>query len=162
MTDIPVPKPPARWPKWARRSGFLALFILILCGAIYFALPPVATWQIESQLGKLGAKSVQVGGLSINPVTGQIEPENFKSVDPDGEDILVGKARLRISLADIALRQITISELSVSDADIDIRRDAKGFWSVGGFPMAFAATETPAEPSAPWQLKADNIAIDNS
>jgi len=162
MTDIPVPKPPARRPKWARRSGFLALFILILSGAIYFALPPVATWQIESQLGKLGAKSVQVGGLSINPATGQIELENFKSVGPDGEDILVGKARLRISLADIALRQITISELSVSDADIDIRRDAKGLWSVGGFPMAFAATETPAEPSAPWQLKADNIAIDNS
>ena len=76
MTDIPVPKHPVRRPKWARRSGFLALFILMLSSAIYLALPPVATWQIESQLGKLGAKSRQVGGLSINPATGQIELEN--------------------------------------------------------------------------------------
>ena len=138
------------------------MFILILGGAIFFSLPPVARWQIETQLGKLGAKSVEVGSLSINPATGEIEVENFKSVGPDGEDILVGRAKLRISLPDLARRQITISELTVSDADIDIRHDAKGLWSVGGFPMAFAPAEEPPKPSPPWQLEADNIAVDNS
>jgi hypothetical protein len=162
MADNATPTLPVRRPKWLRRSGILALFCVFLAGAIYISLPPVARWQIETQLGKLGAKSVEVGRLSINPATGEIEVENFKSVGPDGEDILVGKAKLRISLPDLARRQITISELSVSDADIDIRHDEKGLWSVGGFPMAFAAAEEPPEPSPPWQLEADNISVDDS
>jgi len=162
MTANSDTSPSARRPKWRRRSGFFALFIVILGGAIYLSLPPVARWQIETQLGKLGARSVEVGRLRINPATGEIEVENFKSVGPDGEDILVGKARLRISLPDLARRQITISELSVADADIDIRYDAQGLWSVGGFPMAFAPEEEPPEPSPPWQLEADDIAVDNS
>jgi len=162
MTENSNTSASARRPKWRRRSGFLALFIVILGGAIYLSLPPVARWQIETQLGKLGAKSVEVGRLRINPATGEIEVENFKSVGPDGEDIVVGKAKLRISLPDLARRQITISELSVKDADIDIRHDAQGLWSVGGFPMEFAPEEEPPKPSPPWQLEADNIAVDNS
>lgn len=162
MTDTPAPARPAHRSRWLRRLGFSALFVLVLGGAVYLLLPPVATWQIETQLEKLGAKSVQVGSLRINPATGEIELENFKSVGPDGEDILIGKAKLRINLPVLVRRQITISELSVSDADIDIRRDAKGLWSIGGFPMAFASTDKPADPGAPWQLDAANIAVDNS
>ena len=101
-------------------------------------LPTVTTWQIETQLEKLGAKSVEVGSLSINPATGEIWVEQFKSVGPDGEDIVVGKAKLRIGLSALATRQITIHELSVANADIDIRLDAKGVGSIGGFLMEFA------------------------
>ena len=101
-------------------------------------LPTVTTWQIETQLENLGAKSVEVGSLSINPATGEIWVEQFKSVGPDGEDIVVGKAKLRIGLSALATRQITIHELSVANADIDIRLDAKGVGSIGGFPMEFA------------------------
>jgi hypothetical protein len=100
----------------------------------------VTTWQIETQLEKLGAKSVEVGSLSINPATGEIWVEQFKSVGPDGEDIVLGKAKLRIGLSALATRQITIHELSVANANIDIniRLDAKGVGSIGGFLMEFA------------------------
>ena len=103
-------------------------------------LPTVTTWQIETQLENLGAKSVEVGSLSINPATGEIWVEQFKSVGPDGEDIVVGKAKLRIGLSALATRQITIHELSVANANIDIniRLDAKGVGSIGGFLMEFA------------------------
>ena len=99
-------------------------------------LPTVTTWQIETQLEKLGAKSFEVGSLSINPASGEIWVEQFKSVGPDGEDIVVGKAKLRIGLSALATRQITIHELSVANADI--RLDAKGVGSIGGFLMEFA------------------------
>jgi hypothetical protein len=109
-------------------------------GAGVALLPTVTTWQIETQLEKLGAKSVEVGSLSINPATGEIWVEQFKSVGPDGEDIVVGKAKLRIGLSALATRQITIHELSVANANIDIniRLDAKGVGSIGGFLMEFA------------------------
>ena len=107
-----------------------------LWGAGVALLPTVTTWQIETQLEKLGAKSVEVGSLSINPATGEIWVEQFKSVGPDGEDIVVGKAKLRIGLSALATRQITIHELSVANADI--RLDAKGVGSIGGFLMEFA------------------------
>lgn len=161
MSDKSTDTPAPRRRRW-RIAAYTALAVVVLLGAGVALLPPVATWQIETQLEKLGAKSVQVGSLSINPATGEIWVEQFKSVGPDGEDIVVGKAKLRIGLSALASRQITIHELSVADADIDIRLDAKGVWSIGGFPMVFASSDTPAEPSAPWQLEADNIAIDNS
>ena len=41
-------------------------------------------------------------------------------------------------LSALATRQITIHELSVANADIDMRLDAKGVESIGGFPMEFA------------------------
>jgi hypothetical protein len=109
-------------------------------GAGVALLPTVTTWQIETQLEKLGAKSVEVGSLSINPATGEIWVEQFKSVGPDGEDIVLGKAKLRIGLSALATRQITIHELSVANANIDIniRLDAKGVGSIGGFLMEFA------------------------
>lgn len=161
MSDKSTDTAPPRRKRW-RIAAYIAVGIAILLGVGVALLPTVATWQIETQLEKLGAKSVVVGSLSINPATGQIEVEQFKSVGPDGEDVVVGKAKLRIGLAALASRKITIHELSVADADIDIRLDAKGVWSVGGFPMEFASSKTPTEPSAPWQLEADNIAIDNS
>lgn len=161
MSDKSTDTPAPRRKRW-RMAAYAALTVVIMLGAGVALLPPVATWQIETQLEKLGAKSVEVGSLSINPATGEIWVERFKSVGPDGEDVVVGKAKLQIGLAALASRQITIHELSVADADIDIRLDAKGVWSIGGFPMVFASSETPAEPSAPWQLEADNIAIDNS
>ncbi|CAN0479733.1 unnamed protein product, partial [Laminaria digitata] len=148
--------------KRLRIAAYSAIFLTVLLGIGVALLPTAATWQIETQLEKLGAKSVEVGSLSINPVTGEISVERFKSIGPDGEDIVVGAATLRIGLAALAGRQITVHELSVADADIDIRLDAKGVWSVGGFPMVFASSDTPAEPSEPWQLEAGNIAIDNS
>ena len=109
-------------------------------GAGVALLPTVTTWQIETQLEKLGAKSVEVGSLSINPATGEIWVEQFKLLGPDGEDIVVGKAKLRIGLSALATRQITIHELSVANANIDIniRLDAKGVGSIGGFLMEFA------------------------
>jgi len=161
MSDKSPHTSPPRGKRW-RVAAYAAVVVAILLGGGVALLPTVATWQIETRLEKLGAKSVEVGSLSINPATGEIWVEQFKSVGPDGEDIVVGKAKLRIGLSALATRQITIHELSVANADIDIRLDAKGVWSIGGFPMGFASSDTPAEPSAPWQLEADNIAIDNS
>jgi hypothetical protein len=152
--------PPRR--KRLRIAAYAVLAVGVLLGIGVALLPTAATWQIETQLEKLGAKSVKVGTLRINPATGEIWVEEFKSVGPDGEDIVVGKAKLRIGWSALVNRRITIHELSVADADIDIRLDAKGVWSVGGFPMVFASSEAPAEPSDPWQLEAGNIAIDNS
>lgn len=161
MSDPSTDISPPRRRRW-RIAAYSALAVAILVGAGVALLPTAATWQIETQLERLGAKSVEVGKLSINPATGEIRVERFKSVGPDGEDIVVGKARLRIGLAALASRQITVHELVVADADIDIRLDTKGVWSIGGFPMVFASSDTPAEPSEPWQLEADSIAIDNS
>lgn len=165
MSDKSADSTSTRRKRRLRIAAYTALVIAVLIGIGVALLPSAATWQIETRLEKLGAKSVEVGSLSINPATGEIWVERFKSVGPDGEDIVVGKAKLRIGLSALVNRRITIHELSVADADIDIRLDAKGVWSVGGFPMVFAASEAPAEPSEPsdpWQLEAGNIAIDNS
>ena len=125
-------------------------------------LPTVATWQIETQLQALGARSVTVEGLSINPATGQISVDRFASVGPDGEDISVGAATLKISLSALTRRQITIQKLSVADADIDLRLNRQRQWSVGGFSIEIADDTTQQKPEKSWQLKANNIAVDNS
>lgn len=161
MSDKSIDTAPPR-RKRLRIASYTVLAIAVFVGIGVALLPTAATWQIETQLEKLGAKSVAVGSLSINPATGEIWVEQFKSIGPDGEDIVVGKAKLRIGLSALVNRQITIHELSVADSDIDIRLDAKGVWSVGGFPMAFASSDARAEPSEPWQLVAGNIAVDNS
>lgn len=151
-----------RGKKWLRRSAYSGLFLTVIAVVAYFSLPPIAGWQIETQLERLGARSVKMEGLSINPATGEISVERFASIGPDGEDISVGAATLRISLSALARRRVTIQKLTVADADIDIRLDARGQWSVGGFPMSFADDKSEPASDDPWQLKAGNIAIDNS
>ncbi|MGB0630985.1 MAG: DUF748 domain-containing protein [Alphaproteobacteria bacterium] len=147
----------------SRRPILILTGAILAAGAAIAALPGVATWQITTQLEQLGAKSVAMDKVSINPMTGEISVTGFKSVGPDGEDITVGRAYLRISLSALARRQITVQQLSVADADIDLRLDQRGRWSVGGFPMDFASDPTPTEePDDPWDLKANNIGVDNS
>jgi hypothetical protein len=148
--------------KWLRRSGYSLIAIAVAIGVGVALLPTVATWQVETQLEALGARSVKVEGLSINPATGHISVERFASVGPDGEDIAVGAATLKISLSALARRQITIQKLSVADADIDLRLNKQGQWSVGGFSIAIADDKAQTEPKKSWQLKANNISVDNS
>ena len=148
--------------KWPRRTGFTLLAIAIVAAIAVALLPTVATWQVETQLEALGARSVKVEGLSINPATGQISVDRFASIGPDGEDISIGAATLKISLSALARRQITIQKLSVADADIDLRLNSQGQWSVGGFSIEVAGDETQKKPKKSWQLKANNIAVDNS
>lgn len=163
MPETPQrPTPPRRNRKWLRRGGYSGLVLTVIAASTYFMLPPIAGWQIETRLEKLGARSVKMDGLSINPVTGEISVERFASVGPDGGDISVGAATLRVSLSALARRQITIQKLTVADAEIDLRLDAKGRWSVGGFPMAFADDKAKPDSDEPWKLKATNIAVDNS
>jgi len=162
---MPAPseqKPPKPRRKWLRRSGFAFLAFAIVAAVGVALLPTVATWQVETQLQALGARSVKVEGMSINPATGQISVDRFASIGPDGEDISVGAATLKISLSALARRQITIQKLSVADADIDLRLNSQGQWSVGGFSIEIAGDETQQKPTKSWQLKANNIAVDNS
>jgi len=152
---------PARYR--SRRPLLILIGLFLAVGGAVATLPGVATWQITTQLERLGARSVAMKKVVINPATGEITVTGFKSVGPDGEDITVGRAHLQISLSALARRQITIQELSVDDADIDLRLDQRGRRSVGGFPMDFAGKEIPAqEPTDPWDLKANNIRVDNS
>lgn len=155
MTDAPR-------RRWLRRSGYTAVVVAVTAAIAIALLPTIAGWQIETQLEKLGARSVSIEGLSINPATGEMSVKQFKSIGPDGEDISVGPATLKVSISALARRRITIEKLSVADANIDLRLDARGRWSVGGFPMTFADDGTKPDSDEPWQLKAGNLAIDNS
>jgi hypothetical protein len=159
-TQNPTPARPRR--KWLRRGGIALLVLAVVIGVATALLPTVATWQVETRLEALGARSVKVEGLFINPATGEIAVDSFKSVGPDGADISVGSTTLRISLSALIRRQITVQKLSIADADIDLRLTPTGQWSVGGFSISFADDAAPAEPDAAWQLKANNISIDNS
>tara|TARA_R110000868_G_scaffold29889_17_gene111109 strand:- start:1314 stop:4421 length:3108 start_codon:yes stop_codon:yes gene_type:complete len=156
------PQPPARRRKWLRRGGVSLLAVAVLLGIAVALLPTIAGWQIKSRLAALGAQSVKVEGLYINPATGHISVDRFASVGPDGEDISVGATSLTISLPALARRRIAIRELSVADADIDLRLDNGGIWSVGGFSIEIASDEAKQKPDTPWQLEATDIAVDNS
>jgi hypothetical protein len=102
--------------RWLWRGGYSALFIAVAAVIAIALLPTIAGWQIETQLEKLGARSVKIEGLSINPASGEISVKQFHSIGPDGEDISVGAATLKVSLSALARRRITIQNLSVVDA----------------------------------------------
>ena len=160
MSDIP--EPVIRPRRWLRRSGYATVIIAAAAAIAIVLLPTIAGWQIESQLEKLGARSVELEGLSINPATGEISVKRFRSVGPDGEDISVGASTIKVGIYSLARRRVVIQDLTVTDADIDVRLDTRGRWSVGGFPMDFAEDKAKPDSEEPWQLKAENLAIDNS
>lgn len=162
MPDILVSERALRRRKLLFQAGIGGVSVAVFLAIVIALLPVLATWQARTRLEAHGARLVAVEGLIINPANGEISVEKFRSVGPDGEDIVIGAARLRISLSALASRRITIRTLSIADADIDLRLDDKGRWSVGGFPMSFARDGAKPEPESAWQLKANNISIDNS
>jgi len=83
---------PARYR--SRRPLLILIGLFLAVGGAVATLPGVATWQITTQLERLGARSVAMKKVVINPATGEITVTGFKSVGPDGEDITVGRAHL--------------------------------------------------------------------
>ena len=94
--------------RYCSRGPLLIPIGLLLAVGGAATLPGVATWQITTQLERLGAISVAIEKVVINPAIGEITVTRFNSVGPDGEDITVCRAHLQISLSALARRQISI------------------------------------------------------
>ncbi len=162
---MPDDRHPATQPD-ARLHKFAALFAaaLIVCFAAIGLLPDIARWQINQSLDDLGAKSTEIDGIRINPVTGRMEIRQFRAIGPDGTRITVGSAKLKIGLAALASRQVTIQHLTVSDANVALRRDDRGNWWIGGIQMGFGtgAKDGTPEVERPWDVEAKEILLSDS
>lgn len=164
MSSSILPSPPDRARVWLRRLFVSSVSVVALALLLFALLPPVARWQIETQLRGLGARAVSIGALHLDPANGELTLTDFRSIGPDGREIRIGEGRIHISLSALARRQVTIRFLTLRDADIGIRRLPNGQWSVSGFPMAFggADNDTDLGDDDPWQVKATGIMVQNS
>jgi outer membrane protein OmpA-like peptidoglycan-associated protein len=164
MSSPPPPSRPDRARVWLRRLFVPFATVLALALAVFALLPPVARWQIETRLRHLGAQAVSIGSLQLDPANGELTLSGFRSVGPDGREIRIGEGRIHISLSALARRQVTIRFLTLRDADIAIRRQPDGRWSLAGFPMAFGGAEPDGDlgDDDPWQVKATGILIRDS
>ncbi len=164
MTSSLPSSPPDRVRARLRRLFVPFASAISLALVLFALLPPVARWQIETQLRNLGARAVSISSLHLDPANGELTLTDFRSVGPDGREIRIGEGRIHISLGALARRQVTIRFLTLRDADIGLRRLPNGQWSVSGFPMAFGGAEVHADlgDEDPWQVKATGILVRSS
>ena len=64
----------------SRRPLLILIGLFLAVGGAVATLPGGATWQITTQLERLGARSVAMEKVVINPATGEITVTGFKSV----------------------------------------------------------------------------------
>lgn len=151
--------------RWLRIVLIAIAVIAVVVGAFYASLTPVARWQIETQLEALGARSVEVGEVHINPTKAEIEFRDFRAVGPDGREMSIEEGRLVLNVYPLTRRNVAIQLASVRGADITIRRLEGGHWTLGGLPVSFGG-ESPAdspnpESGEPWQIDADDLIVES-
>jgi uncharacterized protein involved in outer membrane biogenesis len=164
---MPEPRSTSSRPPYARLHRITVAFAaaLVVCFAVIGALPDIARWQISESLEDLGVRSTEIEGIRINPVTGRMEIRQFRATGPDGTEISIGSAKLNISLSALARRQVTIQDLTVSEANVSLRRDEQGRWWIGGIQMGFGSgdgADASESENEPWDVKANEILLANS
>ncbi|MEX2453628.1 MAG: DUF748 domain-containing protein [Rhodospirillaceae bacterium] len=149
---------------WPRRV-LISLVAVLVTGLVLFGvLPPVAHWQIETHLEALGARSVDIANVYVNPASGEVTFTGFRAIGPDGGELVIDEGSFEVGLFALTRRHVEISALSASGGDITLRRLPAGLWSLAGLPMEFGGKkgDARAEDRRPWQVEITGLRIGDS
>lgn len=147
-----------------RRRKILAILILLTLFAItaLALLPQAIGYAIKEWAKEQGGEQITVGNIDFNPFTASFQLENLKITGKEGSTFALPELDLQLEWLPLWERQIVITGLSITGAEVQLIHDAKGQQIiVGGMTFSLQTTEAKST-DIPWGLKLNRIELTKS
>ncbi|MFH1836769.1 MAG: DUF748 domain-containing protein [Candidatus Omnitrophota bacterium] len=111
---------------------FVAILLAIQLG-VGLVLSPIVGSAVIKSLNKAAGTKITVGKVSVWPLTLSCSLKDLKVFDPDNENqrmAWVKNASVKVSLLRLLSKQIVLSYISISNAEIDLKGEADGSFNV--------------------------------
>ncbi|MFC1570623.1 AsmA family protein [Candidatus Omnitrophota bacterium] len=113
--------------------GILAVVLIVIQLVFGLLISPFVGKIVVEQLNKHAGTKITVGKISVWPLTLSSSLKDLKVFDPDKENVRIAhikKASMRLSPLRLLSKQLVLSSLSISGAEIDLKGEADGSFNV--------------------------------
>lgn len=106
--------------------------------------------------------SFRVYGLRLTPI-GAVGLDSLRLADPDGQTVArVGAVTARVALGPLLDRELRITELSITDPEVELVQDNAGSWNVSRLPRRDSSVVTSTGAAdRPWRITLDSLQLGN-
>ena len=136
--------------------------MLLICGLFLLGQASLK-WGANYYFQERARLPLRVGRLFINPATSQITL-GLKGSEP-GQMLLLDLGRVRFDWWTMFLRRLRLGNVSLSDIELSIRRDAQGHTFVGDINIPTGETQAPAKPASSeghhWGVGVGDVDLNN-
>ena len=111
----------------------LVVILLVIQLGVGLIISPILSAAIIKNINKAAGTKISVGSVNVWPLTLSCSLKDLKVFDPDDEKqrmAWIKKASLRISPLRLLSKQLVISKVSVSGAEIDIKTEPDGSFNI--------------------------------
>lgn len=136
--------------------------VLVLTAALLVS--PVAHHYIETHSKELTGRVITIDRLRFNVFTGKLRIRDIRMQEADDTTAFasIGAYYMQMKLWPLLRNRVVIREIRIERPDLSIYQDGPRF-NFDDLLLRFVpdstAAETPAEPSAPWEVGIDDIEI---
>lgn len=141
-----------------------ATALAILVAAAALLMPPLAKHYIEKHSKELTGRVLTIDRLRFNAFTGKLRIDGIRMMEADDTTTFaaIGEYYMKMKLWPLLNNRVVIREIRIGQPDLSIYQDGPRFnfddlllrFAPGDTPL-----ETPEEPSVPWEVGIDDIAI---
>ena len=130
----------------------------------WLILPRLDEWrpQVEAQAARALGHPVQIGRIAVHS-SGWVPAFTLHDVvlrDALGRDALrLPRVSAALSVPSMLALRLRFDQLLIEDARLEVRRDARGRWSVGGLDMASAGASVDGSEAADWLFEQHEVLI---
>lgn len=141
-------------------TGTLA--VLILAAALL--VPPLAKNYIEKHSKELTGRVITIDRLRFNAFTGKLRIDGIRMMEADDTTTFaaIGEYYMKLKLWPLLNNRVMIREIRIGQPDLSIYQDGPRF-NFDDLLLRFASgstpSETPEEPTEPWEVGIDDIGI---
>jgi uncharacterized protein involved in outer membrane biogenesis len=145
--------------RWLKRAGYVALALVLLTLAVWFAVPPIARSQLESRLSAALDRRTTVESVAFNPFALRLTLRNVAIADRDGKPALLALDEMvaDLSSASVWHRAPVVDELKLTRPRISLARNHDGRFNIQDLiERALAPSDGP-----PPRFSLNNVEIDD-
>lgn len=113
--------------------GILVAILIVIQLLFGLLISPFVGKIVIEQINKHSGTKISVGKISVWPLTLSCSLKDLKVFDPDKENVRIAhikKASLRVSPLRLLSKQLVLSSLNISGAEIDLKGEADGSFNV--------------------------------
>lgn len=150
------------WTTHPRLWGVL-LGLPVAVALILLALPYFVQWYLSSWLRDQGVVNVTIDDVDLNPFTGTFAIRSLAFEDEDGGNH-AEHAFANLNWTDLLNRRIRFTEVTLTDAELRIRRTESNRWLLGTIVVGAQAAVTGAEQSeakSGWGIGIDSVRFED-